>query len=1212
MDRGQYQEAVKVCRLGLLAHPTDIDGRLILGTSLMALRRYDEVLAEMYVALEIEATHPRALMLRGEALLRKGDAVQAAELLDKAYSYDPSDPSIRALRAEAAATADRGPAGGAAFGVESPDFMTKHYPAHRGLGAGAGSVTRPTNGLAPRGATPSPAVLAVGDRSGTIELDPDLEGIEILEDELDPPADPPLPMGETSDVIELESFDLLEEDEPVPAEQSVPQYQAVSEPAGATVQYRRPDRAAAPVPSVVPETPAVLASRHNAAAVVPSRAVAAAPSRVIADSAARIADMFPEDESGVSKLAELPGEVPAPSSLDPRAMPPRRAMSDDMRTIRAGIDGVPAHGSFQQQVRTEGVRPLPSPGPRADETEHVPRSSRKSTATTPAHGAKRRSRRGRPRRVASAAKRRRGGVSRVAYVSYFLIAASVVGGAVFAGFKIRDVRLQREERAARTRAVERAGADSYHGYLQARSIYEGIVGARNTRANRAALARVTAAIAAEFGDGTIITKGRDVSILDEAKRRVDGIGDDRSADGIASRAYLALAMRDPAAAERHAKELVRLFPKEPHGAYLRGRAELMEGRYKAAESSFLAALSGGQRPRFYVGLGKARAGAGKLRLAVEAFNLALNTRPGHPSAIIEKARVLAQAPTLLAEDKTVESSLAALIAEGRRDLAKQELGVSRDQVAWASLARVEVALARGDKTAAASAVAELKKQRRAGSWEFTRALAQVFLRTGDVKAARAAAESAAKRWPTQVGARVLLADVAMRHSKPRRALDALKAAGDLSQNAEALALRGRAHLALGTLDEATRDLDAALALRPTLRAAQVARAELDLHAGRAKAVVTRLEALYTDDAAADLAVVYASALRRVGKFAKARRILDRLKGGAFAGRAYLELARLERDEGRFRSARKAFGKAIELQPDAVVARLEAALLGLDTGDPLGARETLTALAKEAPDNGAVVIEAARVHTLTGQVAEGKAMVDRAEKLPSAPRWKVARERGRGLIRSRATKAAITELERAISLRPSDGETRILLIDAYLISEDGDGARRAKSEVVKRFPGTPIAQMAVGRIELFFENYGAALTAFKRARRFYQRRKAPPRLLATATYWIGQTLYYDGKLVAAARELRRTVKLDPGHANAYYFLGLVELERPRRVVAAVKALQKSVKIDPLSNPDAWYYLGEASYKSSRWIGAQKALRKYLSQVKKDGFTVEARKMLRSLK
>ncbi len=78
---GQYQEAVKVCRLGLLARPGEVNGRLVLASALLALRRYDEVLAEMRVAIELEPGNAGAHQLRGEALLRKGDPHGAVDAL---------------------------------------------------------------------------------------------------------------------------------------------------------------------------------------------------------------------------------------------------------------------------------------------------------------------------------------------------------------------------------------------------------------------------------------------------------------------------------------------------------------------------------------------------------------------------------------------------------------------------------------------------------------------------------------------------------------------------------------------------------------------------------------------------------------------------------------------------------------------------------------------------------------------------------------------------------------------------------------------------------------------------------------------------------------------------------------------------------------------------------------------------------------------------
>ncbi|HEY5938172.1 MAG TPA: hypothetical protein VIU61_26155, partial [Kofleriaceae bacterium] len=83
VSAGQFQEAVKVCRLGLLGRPTTVEGRVVLGQALLALKRFDEVLAEMRVALELDHSSVAAQVLKAEALLRKGDAHGAMDVLQR-------------------------------------------------------------------------------------------------------------------------------------------------------------------------------------------------------------------------------------------------------------------------------------------------------------------------------------------------------------------------------------------------------------------------------------------------------------------------------------------------------------------------------------------------------------------------------------------------------------------------------------------------------------------------------------------------------------------------------------------------------------------------------------------------------------------------------------------------------------------------------------------------------------------------------------------------------------------------------------------------------------------------------------------------------------------------------------------------------------------------------------------------------------------------
>ena len=206
VSAGQFQEAVKVCRLGLLGRPTTVEGRVVLGQALLALKRFDEVLAEMRVALELDHSSVAAQVLKAEALLRKGDGHGAMDVLQRVRATAPSDPRIAQLIAEgeravgrpnpAASHPSVGFVGGKANATFSSEESTKHYPHHGGnertdddeLDDTGGSFTRPTSLQTPKrnpqpDATPPPAVLAIGDRSGTVDIDPDLDGVELGNDD---------------------------------------------------------------------------------------------------------------------------------------------------------------------------------------------------------------------------------------------------------------------------------------------------------------------------------------------------------------------------------------------------------------------------------------------------------------------------------------------------------------------------------------------------------------------------------------------------------------------------------------------------------------------------------------------------------------------------------------------------------------------------------------------------------------------------------------------------------------------------------------------------------------------------------------------------------------------------------------------------------------------------------------------------------------------
>lgn len=1184
VDRQQYQEAVKVCRLGLLASPTEVAGRLVLARALLALRRYDEVLAEMRVALELESTTPGAHVLKGEALLRKGEVLQARESLERAAQLEPGNPRVGALLRECsdalgASGSPRPRAVSTSFLDDPLESHTKHYPAHAGAAAlstgAASTITRPHN---------DPAPPPQNETSGTIELDPELEGVEIL------PTDPAAAAAaaarvEHSQPISLDTGDV-----------------ELLEGSDVALLPDEPTRVDAPMDT----PPEDQSTRHYGKPVDPTRAGKRAASvsmdPQLAASAARVDELFADDpDDGVSKVQLVPGGRAVPSFGPPESsMPslargaartgplretesvagrPPRSRTEDMRLIKAGL-GIDDTGRRSSVRRASKQRPTVATA--TPDTQRRPPSKRERTemVKTP-----------RPHR-ARPAPRKRGRLVAL----YGAIAAVVVAGAIVAGLEVRNARLERQvERAARdARAL--AAEDSYRGYLRAAEAYARILGVRDDGATRAALARFEAATAAEFGDRA-----------ERARELVGGLGSDRRPDALAARAYLALAEHDEAGARDASAALVAAAPDDPTGHYLVGRAALLSGDPATAVDALRAALGKKPAPAPYVWLGVAEAELGRYPEALAAIDAALALVPKHPAATIERARVLAASGGLPPPGEP-ETELRAVIEEGRRPIGEQSLGVAREQVGWAALALAEVALARGDQVAARAAVDEAVTSRPVDDWRFVDALIGAYLRLGDLERADSEATAGAKRWPDRARARV--AEVALARGQPDKALEALAEFPGIEQHPVALALRGRAKLALNDHDGAAEDLDEALAARPAMRAAQVARAEVDLHRGDARAAVARLKPLYDESASPEIGVVYASALRASGERERARVVLEDSLESPYRGRAYLELARLDRDEGNFRAARQSYAKAIEANPDGVDARLEAALLALEVGDPTGAHEALEALVKDYPQNGRALVAAARVRTLRGDLDGADELLVRADAEPTAPRWQVSRERGRLAMRRGRPKVAVEELERGVTLQPDDPEMRLLLIDAYLTGEDAPGASRALTDVLKRFADQPVSDLARGRVHFFNERPRDAMTAFRDAERKLIKNKATPRWLGQAHYWKGRVAYWDGDLRGAGESLREAVRLDPGNADAYFFLGQVEYERDN-LKGAAAAYEKSIEADPGSNAEAWFYLGETSFKLRRGKMARRGLERYIEMAPAGELVNDAKAMLAKL-
>ncbi len=1286
---GQYQEAVKVCRLGLLARPSEVNGRLVLASALLALRRYDEVLAEMRVAAELEPGNAGAHQLRGEALLRKGDPHAAVESLERAKKLAGGDPAISGLLEEArlAKTA----AGPPSFG--DADSMTKHYPTHRGddaAGSGrSGSYTRPRDKRGPRDQTPPPDLLRVGDTSGTVELDPDLEGVELDDDEV---AEQPAGEGTSSMAVDDDDLMEVEDDEP-------------PRRADELTRAGRPRSGRTPVPAAAPEPErgrggmrpsAIQTAQWGADEVsanqtrrkvlpVPPRAedAATAPMPFVEDtgpprapidpklvrSAKQVADMFPEDESSLSgrgsnpQLANMaagplgglntPAPVMTPSgrylsapsgpgaqvsggarptfappsvaipaftgampaaganaptmtgalgpAMTPAATPPGMIESASGRLVPAAqphaMTMVPFTAAAVRPTMAMQAAEIPPPpnGPDMDVIRAAfhgsPAPEYQSFSPIPPMFAEpvNPSRPMPPSRTSRLALR-----SPAMIALWVVITLGIIGGGVFAGFKIRDMRLAKQIDAARRGADAVARSDTWNGWRGARDRLAAIIRARGSEGNRAALARARAILAAVYLDD-----------LDGTRAAVDELGSDNSRDAALARAYLAIALGDGKGAST-ALTAAGAADSDPELALAAARAAVIDGRWEDAAVAARRATEQDPRPGSFVVLCEAESARQRFSEAERACAEAERLVGGHPGAIIARARLRAASGLARTEGPKLIAELEALIAEAGRPIAEQRVGVSPGQAVWAQLALAEIGLSAGDPQAARNAI-DRAQGNQISSRALLEAQAAIALRLGDVAVAGRLAEQGLGRWPSSVGLTAVRARALLASGDVDGAAAAITKLGDGADSVELAILRGEIAIARGELDAAVTLLDGALTKRPDDVDALVARAQIDLRRNDPRSAMTLIEGRYSKQAPPGLTIVYAAAQRQLKRFDEARVALGRITvsgaAGPITGHAWFELARVERDSGNAKEARDAYGKAQEMLPTSREVRLEAAVLSIDDGDAEGGRDALKGLLADKRDDGVTLVETARALIFTGDLVTAATLLDEAEDSTTAPKARLARERGRLKLRRRDFKGAITALSDAVAADELDFEARLLLLDAYLVSGDNAGVKRVGEEVMRKFPGRPELHLATGRTALAAQpprtqdarsEFSAAKTSLT---------KAPRRILADACYWLGYTNYFSDDLAGARTQLLEAIKLERTNADAHGALGLVYTELQDWSNAA-KILGRAVELDP-ENADAYFTLGQALMNLRRVKDARAAFEEYLKRAPQGDHAEDAR-------
>lgn len=1199
--RRQYAEAVKICRLGLLAHPTLLEGRLVLGMALTALGRWDEVLAEMRVALEVDPVNALAWLLKGEALVGKGDYAQAEGTLKRAKELDPSNTKADQLLAEISV------ARAAGFeGIPAEPTDTKVYPAKVVDGSDAKvqeAARRLTTGSVADLPESGTGEHEVEYDDEATDVDPDPSDRIRLEEyakataeqvRLQAAANASANANKGSGVAPLPKLSVSDDDDEDEKEDSSTDlflpprggvetsYEApaaddyVERPRPAVANHGTGQTFAPPlseepsIPGTETRTPIELHRPHRQAKRAADGLNITPPLGAPSAHSGQFETSEPSIElSGVDLLDVVTTGAKAFDVSDEEqedTQEKRKRQVDPEAGTRPETPDPVVHRArplrpfeASPEAKNGGGQPLPRPGAKKEPRmpswgENVVETGHRNS---PGRGAPDETG-GAPGvvRVPLSPTSKRPTVEAPSFLGRVRFALfgdrhgsglalfgaaliAVIAAGVLSGLFVREYRMRQRVGKRHELAKQKLQSGNYPGFQAAELLYRQILQERDDPQARALRARTLAQMAFEFGDST-----------DAAQRAVAGLGDgDTSNEAQEARIYLAMGRGELDRAGRLATALRRKSA-DAESSYLVGRAELLLERPESAADALRGAADKMPRdPLTQHALGLAEAAAGHDDRAQEAYRRALDANANHIATLIDRAVLQIRRASPDAGQPKNKPDLEPLKSQLEGVVEKLAGDSSPGQLARAFLALGELELARGDVEAARKDLASSLAKRREGDFLLSEELAAALARAFELDAAEKEAKRAVAGFggSGRLAPRLTLAQVALKRGRPSQALQIIEEGG--TSKAEALVLRAQAQLLMGRRDGARNDAEAALRVQPDLIPAKVALARVDIadgHPERAQRELDRIErAMKMPDVAETLGQVFSAYhFNDRARFWYA----EALKRDPLQIDARVHLAKLDREAGKVDEARAELEKLLQLDPQYMPARREQAQLLLEAGDAQSAREQFDRLADQAED-AETLMGAARAHLYAGDGAGAEERLKKATGLgvtgPLAEEHADLTARAY-LLQHRPDEAV--QLLKKLAPTAQRAETGALLMQAYLDLDQQDNAAKVPLILPPRMRLTPEMQTERARLQV---ERGRDVLAEEIALSAVQRmnppqpRNAPPRP------------------PSALRVARRWVI-----AEAYVALGRSQYDQGM-FKSASKALKQATDLDP-TNARAFYH------------------------------------------
>jgi len=1200
----RYQDAVRALRRALVAKPDHIEARLLLGTTLLALERYDEVRAEMLALSRKAPTDARVQRLLGEAFLRGGKLDKAVEALRKALELDPDDDPARELLAEAgeevpprSRTMERwfDPEQVATVQTSAPEFVEEATGPH---------VALPDLPGAPTSIVVDAAFQRAIDEAGSSEVTRPPESAQRrrpstligVPSPLVPPAEPSpvrrpkatilgMPSPVAGGVPPSAALPRSAALPPKSAAAPAPSAPKSAEPSTSEIELPR-DRTsyAPPRPDAVARRPASIAPpapRPAAAPVAPAPAATAAgrpapqsaADRPAPQSAAapprpargrrdvteqidlgQLEDMenAAADELDMSELTEdstgarpplAPG--PAPKAPPFGASPPAPPAARPVRVSTPPPPATPSSSVAGPPPRgfAAAVGPLPLPLPPVSAFPSPPafESNAASEVTAPAIVAP-------PPRASSA-----GGYAAPMNLdsdpsedrTNVRVASPVKGKSralpIAVGVAVLLVATLVGTLGVRALMARRRSA-----------AIAALVVAAEADGRPATLASAIAAIEATHDDDAesvaLLARLEATGVLEQARDPARAtalaarlVGEDAQlTNAQLARAYLLLARGEIDGARRAAMTLSASDELASEAARARALTAFAAGDLVRAIAE--ARVSVAAAP------GAARPSALLAMLLARSGDAAsaLSTLEGVPGASLSPAVRLTRARVLLARRGAGDREAAA--REAAEVLGTLASSTTPPERAGAHLVQAEVALAAGDLVRAASEVREA--QPAPADEAFGLAHADVLAATG-----------------ASTEARTVLAALPPTSSDPQRrarvtATVAL-ATNDLDGAERAIAqagsggaidlLRGRIAEARGRTDEAKSLYERVPLDDVAMPAARTRLAAILLAAGRVRqasdALAPASERLPTD---VDVVTLWARIRLELRDVAGARAALQRaLAAGAGSLRLLAMKAEVELAAGDVEAAITTLRGAIALAPSDATLQVSLARAQRRAGRAAESRAAADAALQLDPASADALLVLAELATDGGDVAAANTAIARAEATGRAPAADLARARMRVLVATGAGAAGVAAAE-TIARASRDASLFVALGRLHAQAEQDDEAGDAFNQAVRLDPRD--AEAWVGKVFLALRrgDLRGAGRGLEKAIELADARAASPELRARIETARGRLRFESGSFAEARERADAAIALDPRSAEAQLLLANIAIEQGGDPIPALRS------------------------------------------------------------